>query len=96
MNKLEIINTVIDVCKRSDVRKASFFGSIVSGKFNSNSDIDILIEFNNKETKSLLDLIELKQILEEKTHNKIDLLTFDSINPSLHKSILENNELIYG
>jgi len=96
MNRDEIKKLIIDVLRKSDVKKASLFGSFVNGNFTSESDIDILIEFNDKDNKSLLDLIELKLKLEEKTNSKIDLVTFDSINPGLKSYILSNNETIYG
>ena len=67
-----------------------------SGTFFEESDIDIVIEFNDRNNKSLLDLIELKNILEEKTDFKIDLITHDSVNPVLKDYILNNNEIIYG
>lgn len=96
MNKNKLKISIIEILEKFDVNKASFFGSIVNGKFTAKSDIDILIEFNNKADKSLLDLIELKLALEEATNSKIDLITFDSINPELKNYILSNNEIIYG
>ena len=88
--------TIVDVLKTSDVKKASLFGSIVSGEFTSESDIDILIEFDDKNNKSLLDLIELKSLLEEKTNFRIDLLTYDSVSPDMRKYICDCSESIYG
>jgi len=95
MNKNLIKNSIIEVLRNYDIKKASLFGSIVNGNFTSESDIDILIEFNDKKNKSMLDLIDLKNSLEEKTNFKIDLITYDSINPGLKKYILSNNENIY-
>jgi hypothetical protein len=96
MSKSSLVKTIRAVLKNHDVQKACLFGSIVDGKFTSKSDIDILVEFNNKNDKSLLDLIDLKSVLEEKTRKKIDLVTFDSLHPSLKDYIMNHNEQIYG
>ena len=92
----DVKRTIVDVLKTADVKKASLFGSFISDNYTSLSDIDILIEFNDKQNKSLLDLIELKSLLKEKTQSRIDLVTFDSISPNLKEYILSNNESIYG
>lgn len=96
MDRNHLRKTIVDVLKTSDVKKASLFGSIVSGEFTSESDIDILIEFDDKNNKSLLDLIELKSLLEEKTNFRIDLLTYDSVAPDMRKYICDCSESIYG
>ena len=61
---LKIQAFILEVLKEYDVSKASLFGSIVTGNFNENSDIDILVEFNGK--KSLLDLAGLQMELKKK------------------------------
>jgi uncharacterized protein len=95
MNKEMIKKTIEPILRHHDVRKASFFGSIVRDEMTPSSDVDILIEFNDTSKKSLLDLIELRTELEESIRSRIDLVTFDSIHPSLKESILLNNESIY-
>ncbi len=58
-----------------------------------NSDIDLLVEFNGE--KTLFDLVRLKDSLKKKLGRKIDVLTYDSIHPSLRKSILSEQKIIY-
>ena len=38
-------DAIADFCQRNDVRKRSFFGSILGPDFRPDSDIDVLIEF---------------------------------------------------
>ena len=45
---------IIEILRRNDVKKASFFGSIVRGEMTEESDVDLLVEFEGK--KSLMDL----------------------------------------
>ena len=82
----EYKDLILDVLKKHDVKRASLFGSIVRGEMNSDSDIDILIEFQGK--KSLLNLGGLKVELEEKLKCKVDVLTYNSLHPLLKDQIL--------
>lgn len=88
-------NEIKIILLESDVKKASLFGSIVNGNYTIESDIDILIEFSDKKNKSLLNLVDLKNKLEEKINRKFDLVTYDSINENLKDHILSHNEIIY-
>jgi uncharacterized protein len=89
-----ILNTQLDeirrLLKQNKVKKAYLFGSACTGKFNKESDIDILIVF-----KDGLDPIEYGNLwwdlyfsLENLLHRKIDLITEGTIkNPYLLKEI---------
>ena len=75
---------------KNGIKKASLFGSLHSGDFEENSDIDIMIEA--REDMSLLDLARLKHELEEITGFKVDLITYGSIDPSYRKKFIDNSE----
>jgi uncharacterized protein len=77
---------IIDILRRNDVKRASFFGSIVRGEMTEGSDVDILVEFEGK--KSLLDLAHLKNELEDTINRRVDVLTYRSLHPSLKDRIL--------
>jgi predicted nucleotidyltransferase len=77
---------IIDVMRRNDVRRASFFGSIVRDEMTDDSDVDILVEFEGR--KSLLDLAHLKNELEDTLSRRVDLLTYRSIHPLLKERIM--------
>ena len=68
------------------MKKAALFGSYVRGDNNENSDVDILVDFPGG--KTLFDLIELKQDLEELLHRKVDVVEYEGIHPLLKDSIL--------
>ena len=89
MNKdIEQIKAIIlSVIKRFNVARAGIFGSYARGEADKDSDIDILIEFKGR--KSLFDLINLEIILKKALKRKVDLLTYNSINPLLKERILK-------
>ncbi len=102
VNKILIMKTSISkvkkkitpVLKRYNVKRAAIFGSFVRKEAKKDSDIDILIEFKDKNNKSLFDLIDLQLELEEKLRRKVDVLTYDSLHPLLKNRILKEQKAI--
>ena len=84
---------VKNILQQNDVKRASFFGSITREDFGDSSDIDILIEFNGK--KSLLDLVKIKNQLEDALVRKVDINTFNAINPLVKPYIQRDMEKIF-
>ncbi len=78
---------ILPILKRQGVTKAALFGSCARGEMKKNSDIDLLV--NLTKDKTLLDLAGLKIDLEEKLGKKVDVLTYNSINPRLRNIILK-------
>ena len=91
-NLQELKNKILPVLKKYEVKKAAFFGSLVRGEMNKDSDIDMLVEFQGE--KSLLDLSGLKIELEELLNKKIDILTYNSLHPLLKDKILNEQKVI--
>jgi hypothetical protein len=83
----EVRKLILDILEKHKVKQASLFGSIVRGEMDEKSDIDLLIKFSGD--KSLIDLVRLKFDLEERLQCKVDLLTYDSLNPLLRDQILK-------
>ena len=93
MTTQDISTKVIPILKSQGVLKAALFGSVVTGEAKKSSDVDILVKFDSR--KSLLDLVRLQFILEDKLGRKVDLLTYDSIHPLLKDIILNEQRVIY-
>lgn len=89
---IEFKNIIMNTLEQNDVSRASFFGSLVRGELTDDSDIDILVDFKGK--KSLLDLVGLKQELEDVLRRKVDVLTYKSLHPLLKDRILSEQEVI--
>jgi len=83
---------MLPVLGRYDVARASLFGSVVTGQFTQDSDIDLLVEFRGD--KSLLDLAGLKIALEELLQTRVDVLTYNSLHPLLKDKILSEQKAI--
>lgn len=83
------------VLSRYNVKKSAVFGSFARGDYKKNSDIDLLIEFE-EDAGGLLAMVRLKRDLEKITKRKVDLGTFKSLNKRVKKYIEADLIQIYG
>jgi predicted nucleotidyltransferase len=92
------IDKLIKLCKKYKVTKLYVFGSVITEKFTKESDIDLLVTFDDIDLQNYADnYFDLKFSLEDLFKRKIDLLEEKAIkNPFFKKSINNSKELIYG
>lgn len=86
MNIEEIKKKVIPILKRYHVKKAGIFGSVARGEETEESDIDILVEIDDR--MSLLDFVGLKLELEDAFGKRVDLGEYSTIKPLIREQIL--------
>lgn len=99
MNDVERNITAIRyLCENHRVAKLYLFGSILSDKFNSSSDIDFLVRFGNIDLLQYADnYFDFKFSLEDLLKRPVDLLEEQSLNnPYFLNVINESKQLIYG
>jgi uncharacterized protein len=98
MNVIERhIDQIIILCKQHKVRELYIFGSVLTDRFNDESDIDFLVEF------SLIDILEyfdnymdFKEKLEALLKRPIDLVENQAVrNPIFRRAIDREKKLVY-
>lgn len=91
-------STINQLCTQHNVKTMYAFGSVLTSHFNANSDIDLLVKFNDFDvTKYFINYTNLKESLENILHKKVDLIEEQTLkNPILIRSINNNKQLIYG
>lgn len=72
---------------RYKAKEIGLFGSFVRGEQDVNSDIDVLVDF--EEEADLFDLMGLTLDLEEKLHRKVDVIPKRALRTELRGSILQ-------
>ncbi len=77
--------------KKYKINRLGIFGSYVRGEQKQESDLDVLIDY--EEVPSLITLIEIENHLSELLGVKVDLVTRKGIKPQLRSYILE--EVVY-
>ena len=100
MNKIinDKIEDLIQLCNIYKVKSMYAFGSVCTDKFNENSDIDLLISFDNLTIDQYTDnYFDLHYKLEDLFKREIDLLTDKSLsNPYFILSLEQTKQLIYA
>ncbi len=74
--------------KNHNVKKIGLFGSVLREEHTNESDIDLLVEFDEGK-KNYDNFIELVFFLESLLQRKIDLLTIEALNPYMKPKILK-------
>ncbi len=75
------------VLLKHNASRAGIFGSYVRGEQKKNSDVDILVELDEK--LDLVDFIQIKNELERSIGRKVDLVEYNTIRKELRKNILK-------
>lgn len=84
-----------EFCRRNHVRKLAFFGSVLREDFESESDVDILVEFEPGEPVGLMRLTAMERELSELLGRKVDLNTAGFLSPYYRDEVLRDAEVQY-
>lgn len=92
------IKEILNLCKAHKVKSLYAFGSVLTDKFKNDSDIDLVVDFENLDVLDYGDnYYDLKFSLEKILKRDIDLLEEKAIkNPYFKKVLNQNKVLIYG
>ena len=88
---------LIEFCESHGVNSLYLFGSYARNDATPSSDMDLLVEFNEKLQLSYLDVLKLKQELEVITGTHVDLLELQALkNPLRRQRIMNERVLLYA
>ena len=93
MNKTNIIKTIVDYLKQYKVIEIGIFGSFARNEMTDKSDIDILVEYSRGTT--ILDIVKMKQELNELIGRKIDLVSKRAVRKRIMENILTDLQTVY-
>ena len=99
MNELtRHIDQIRILCGTNKVKTLFAFGSVVTEDFNSESDIDLIVDIDERDPLTYSDsYFNLKFQLEQLFHRKVDLLEQKALkNPYLKEQIERTMIRIYG
>ncbi|MEW5768313.1 MAG: nucleotidyltransferase family protein [bacterium] len=92
----EIKKVAVPICSEFKVKRLDLFGSIVRGADSSDSDIDLLVEFEEPNLQPSKRFFGLLHHLEDALRCEVDLLTVSSLkNPYFRRRILKEKVNIY-
>lgn len=90
-------NKIAEFCRKWKVRELAIFGSAVRDDFRPDSDVDVLVVFQDNAGWSLFDLINAEEELKQIFGKEVDLVEKEAIrNPFRRHHILSHREVIYA
>lgn len=90
----EIKNKIINTLQNYNPEMIGVFGSYARNENTEASDIDILVRF--KSTLSLLELVQIENLISHNLGIKVDLVTEGAVkNKVLKENILRDLQIIY-
>lgn len=87
-------STLGEFCRRNHIRRLAFFGSILRDDFGPESDVDILVEFQEGHIPGLK-FFTMQEELSELLGRKVDLHTPGFLSPYFRDEVLAEAEVQY-
>ncbi len=98
MNKFKIKvprRELVEFCRRNHIRKLAFFGSVLRDDFGSNSDIDVLMEFESGKTLGFA-FFAMQEELSKIFGRKVDLNTVGFLSKYFRDEVVREANLVYS
>jgi len=90
---------VADFCRRRQIKRLSVFGSATRDDFRPDSDVDVLVEFEDSARVTLFDLVEMQDELKDLLDRPVDLVERRAVERSENyirrRHILSSAEPVY-
>ena len=86
---------IAEFCKRHHIRKLSLFGSVLRDDFRPDSDVDVLVEFEDGAKVGLFDVAAMELELSDIMGRKVDIRTPAELSRYFRDDVLNRAELQY-
>ena len=73
----------------------ALFGSVVRGTAHPDSDIDVLVDVAPGAKFSLIDLVAVKDFLEDQLGRRVDVVTRRGLEPAIRDRVLREAEAVF-
>ncbi|MDE6378744.1 MAG: nucleotidyltransferase domain-containing protein [Duncaniella sp.] len=94
------LQRILDLCRKHKVKTLAVFGSILTDRFNDQSDVDLLVDFepiDHDKFDYVSNYFDLKEALEKLFNRKVDLIEYGlNLNPIFKALVDKKKQLIYG
>lgn len=96
-SKIEINREAIaDFCRRNHIRELSLFGSVLRSDFRPDSDVDVLVEFEQGRVPGFIRLAKMERELSEILGRKADMRTAEELSRYFRDDVIAEAEVQYA
>lgn len=85
-----------EFCRSNSVRKLSFFGSVLRDDFGPESDVDVLVEFEDGHSPGMIGLARMELELSELFGRRVDLRTPQDLSRYFREEVLRSAAVRYA
>ena len=94
------LKRILDLCRLHKVKSLAVFGSILTDRFNDNSDVDLLVDFESTDLDKfdyVTNYFSLRDSLEHLFNRKVDLIEEKGLrNKYIIANVNRTKQIIYG
>lgn len=94
------LQRIIDLCRRHKVKSLAVFGPILTDRFNDQSDVDLLVDFEPTDPDkfdNVTNFFDLQDSLEALLKRKVDLVVGSGLrNKYFINNVNRTKQVIYG
>jgi len=83
-------------CERHHITKLAFFGSVLTDRFDDESDVDVLIEFAPEHVPGLIRLCGMERELADILGRKADMRTPNDLSRYFRDEVVNNARIEYA
>jgi predicted nucleotidyltransferase len=87
---IAILRLHADALRARGVRHAALFGSVARGDSRSDSDIDILVEFDPSARVTIFDYVGLKDYIAGLFEGSVDVIDREALKPHLRRASVQD------
>lgn len=85
-----------EFCRRHGIRKLSLFGSVLKGTDRPDSDVDLLVEFEEDSVPGFFRLVEMEEELGGMVGRRVDLRTPRDLSRYFRDEVVRTAEVQYA
>jgi uncharacterized protein len=86
---------IVEFCRRNQIRRLSFFGSVLRDDFGPGSDVDVLVEFEPGATVGYFSMSHMEWELAEMFGRRVDLRTPQELSRYFRDQVLADAQEEY-
>jgi hypothetical protein len=86
---------IAEFCRRNHIKWLSLFGSVLRDDFSEDSDVDVLVEFEEGRGPGYIGLFTMSAELESLFGRKVDLLTPAELSPYFRTTAMQSARRLY-
>ncbi|MDP6545385.1 MAG: nucleotidyltransferase domain-containing protein [Phycisphaerae bacterium] len=87
---------IADFCRLNQICRLALFGSVLREDFRSDSDVDVLVEFDPHAVVGLIRLAGMERELSKILGRKADMRTPDDLSRFFRDEVVKSAEVVYA